>query len=68
MDLVAANGLVIQTYGKRKMLVSFAPGHRVAHNFWIATVGRPILGADFFSEHHILIDLAGKKLLTNTSE
>ena len=62
-DLVAANGSSIQTFGKRRFAVSFGPSHKVFHSFWIATVKRPILGADFFSDNEILIDVANKKLI-----
>ena len=47
--LVAANGSDIKTFGKRDITLSFAPGVQMVHKFWIATVRRPILGADFFA-------------------
>ena len=56
-SLVAANGSTIHTFGKRTMPISLATGHLIQHSFWIATVQRPILGADFFKEHRLLIDL-----------
>ena len=62
LDLIAANGSAIKTFGKRTLLVSFAPNHYIQHSFWIATVSRPILGADFFSSHGIVIDIANKRL------
>ena len=33
------------------------------HDFYIAEVTRPILGADFFRLHHLAIDVRGRKLL-----
>ena len=65
-DLVAANGSSIKTFGKRLIEVSFAPGRRFSHHFWIATVKRPILGADFFSEHGLLIDIPRRRLIDRT--
>ena len=67
-DLVAANGSAIHTYGKRRLPISFAAGHKVFHTFWIASVSRPILGADFFFDNEILIDIGGKKLTTRSGQ
>ena len=67
-DLVAANGLSIQTFGKRRFAVSFGPSHMVFHTFWIATVKRPILGADFFSDNEILINVANTKLILKSGQ
>ncbi|GFS03712.1 retrovirus-related Pol polyprotein [Elysia marginata] len=63
-SLTAANGTSIPTWGKRK--VSLAIGHKgqYNHEFYLADVTRPILGADFFTKHGIAIDLRGKRLLS----
>ena len=45
-----------------------APGHLIQHSFWIATVQRPILGADFFKEHQLLIDLPRCRVLSYNGE
>ena len=37
-ELVAANGSSIKTFGKKRIPVSFGPGHKTFHSFWIATV------------------------------
>ena len=55
-SLVAANGSNIHTFGKRFLRVYFAPGHQAEHSFWIATVNRPILGADFFTSQIFVED------------
>ena len=65
-DLVATNGSCIKTFGKKKLSLSFAPGHEATHKFWIATVNRPILGADFFSSQEILIDVSRSCLITKS--
>ena len=67
LNLVAANGSSIRTFGKRILPISFAKGHRVDHVFWIAEVSRPILGADFFTEHNLLIDLPHRQLVSRAS-
>ncbi|GFR88953.1 transposon Ty3-I Gag-Pol polyprotein [Elysia marginata] len=63
-SLTAANGTSIPTWGKRN--VSLAIGHKgqYNHEFYLADVTRPILGADFFTKHGIAIDLRGKGLLS----
>ena len=66
--LVAANGSSIQTFGKRRFAVSFGPSHKAFHTFWIATVKRPNLGADFFSDNEILIDVANTKLILKSGQ
>ena len=62
-SFIAANGSAIKTFGKRTLQLSFAPGHEVSHQFWIADVSRPILGADFYSDHGSLIDLSRQQLI-----
>ncbi|GFR95844.1 retrovirus-related Pol polyprotein [Elysia marginata] len=63
-SLTAANGTSIPTWGKRN--VSLAIGHKglYNHEFYLADVTRPILGADFFTKHGTAIDLRGKRLLS----
>ena len=65
--LVAANGTAIDTFGKKTLQLSFAPGHTISQSFWIAQVRRPILGANFFIDHRILIDLPNRRLLDNAA-
>ena len=38
-------------------------GLRAKQRFVVAEVSRPILGADFFSRHQLLIDVSGRRLL-----
>ena len=49
------------TFGKRSLPVNFG-GVAFSQEFWIASVSRPILGADFFSGHGLLIDMSRKCL------
>ena len=55
--LQAANGSLIASFGKQKLVLSFAAGHRVTHKFWIADVLRPILGCNFFLAQNLMIDV-----------
>ena len=57
-DLIAANGSIIRTYGRRRLPISFKDGPIFHQEFWIADVSRPLLGADFFRDHHLLIDFS----------
>ena len=61
-DLIAANGSAIRTYSRRRLPVSFASRYFYFQDFWIAEVSRPILGAAFFRDHHLLIDFCNRRL------
>ena len=64
---MAANGTKIATFGKRTLSLSFSKGHSVSQVFWITDVRRPILGANFFIDQGLLINLAQCRLVdTNT--
>ncbi|GFN86833.1 Pol polyprotein [Plakobranchus ocellatus] len=64
ITLTADNGTSIHTWGKRS--VSLSIGHRgqYNHEFYLAIVTRPILGADFFIKHGLAIDHRSKRLLS----
>ena len=62
--LSAANNTSIKTWGKRKLSMTLGENKRFVHDFHLADVKRPILGADFFINHGFLIDLKGKRLLS----
>ena len=64
--LVAANGTPIRTYGRRTVPISFSSHHHVHHPFWIADVAQPLLGADFFRDNHLLIDIPRRRLIDRT--
>ena len=65
-DLVAANGTAIATYGKRKIKINLS-GRSFIQDFWIANVSTPILGADFYINNKIGIDLSNRKLVDTTT-
>ena len=61
--LQAANGTTIDTYGRRSVSIKLPGGTVVQQSFLVANVARPILGADFFSQHDLIIDLKRRRLL-----
>ena len=60
--LLAANGSQIKTYGKRTMTLNIG-STEYQWCFTIADVGKPILGADFFANFNLLIDISGECLV-----
>lgn len=64
LSLSAANGTSIKTWGKRSITIEITPKQVYTHEFYIADVTRPILGADFFVAHGLVIDLKGKRLIS----
>ena len=61
-NLIAANGTPIKTYGKTRRRVTLGKKQYV-HEFYVAEVTKPILGADFFRQNHLAIDIHGNRLL-----
>ena len=60
--LEAANGSKIKTFGVRSVRLNFGT-FTVHHQFFIADVPRPILGADFFAKNDLLIDVKMRQLV-----
>ncbi|GFO32207.1 retrovirus-related pol polyprotein [Plakobranchus ocellatus] len=60
--LQAVNGTAISTYGSRDVKLRFH-GMTYEARLIIADVKRPLLGADFFRRHNLLIDLNGQRLI-----
>jgi hypothetical protein len=61
-SLIAANGSKIQSYGKRELALQFGTS-KFTQVFMVADVSQPILGANFFSKNHLLIDLAHAQIV-----
>ena len=61
--LQAANGSSIDTFGTCALNLDFGINFRPRHTFTLAEVSKPILGADFFVKHKLLIDLSGCAVL-----
>ena len=61
-ELRAANGSFIRSFGTMEKTIRIQ-GRRVHHEFIVAEVKRPILGADFLLRHELLVDLPCCRLL-----
>lgn len=67
MSLRAANATPIPTYGEREITVSLGFHKTYKFIFIIADVNYPIIGADFLGAHGILVDIAKKRLIDNST-
>lgn len=61
--LSAANGTNIQTYGTKLLEVNLGLRRSFKHCFILASVDRPIIGADFLKENDLIVDLKNQRLL-----
>ncbi len=61
--LQAANGSIIQTYGKRLLSLNLGLHRDFLWHFIIADVTKPIIGAHFLNHFDLLVDLKRKCLL-----
>ena len=62
-SLIAANGSSIATWGQRTIPLTFDGQRTFSQVFYLADVTQPILGADFFINNHLAIDLRGRRLI-----
>lgn len=62
-NLTAANGSKINTWGQRTLTFTLGDGRQYKQEFYLADVTRPILGANFFTNNNVAIDLRGRKLV-----
>ncbi len=62
VQLRTADGSAMDTYGSRQIALQFGP-RRFDWTFLLADVSMPILGSDFLRHHHLLVDVAGARLL-----
>ena len=61
VSLVAANGTKITTYGTKTIPLNLG-FRKMRWTFTLADVAQPILGADFFRNQRIAIDIHGRRL------
>lgn len=66
LQLEAANGSTIATYGKKSFTLSFN-GRKFQWEFVIANVTQPLLGADFLCAHTLMVDVQGQRLVDATT-
>ena len=62
VQLRTASGAAMDTFGTRQIPLQFG-ARRLEWNFLLADVSMPILGSDFLRHHHLLVDIAGARLL-----
>ena len=62
LPLVAANNTTINTYGNSKHVVDVGLKREYLWTFIVADVQQPIMGADFFIHHNLLVDLRSRCL------
>lgn len=68
MVLQAANGSTIATYGTKLFQLSLGLKRLFSHVFIIASVNRPIIGADFLFKNNIMVDLRRRRLLDSVTQ
>ena len=61
--LMAANGSLIKTWGKKKVTLLLGKRHAFSQEFHIADITEPILGADFFIANDLAIDMNRRRLV-----
>ena len=62
IQLVAANGTPIASYGRRRIQL-FISGRSYEWDFVLADVTQPLIGSDFLAHFGLLVDVAGQRLL-----
>ena len=63
LKLFAANGTKIDTYGSKTLALNLGLRRVFKWKFCIASIQRPILGADFLSHYGLLVDMKRKRLI-----
>lgn len=61
--LSAANGTGISVHGSKLLKTSLGLKRTFAHSFLIATVTKPIIGADFLKKSGLLIDIRNRRII-----
>lgn len=61
--LYAANGTPIPTYGERTLNLNLGLHRNFRHNFVIADITWPLLGANFLARFGLLLDLQNRRLI-----
>lgn len=66
--LYAANGTQIKTYGVKTLVLDLKLRRPYTWDFVIADVKQPILGADFLSQHKLLVNMNQRKLIDQVTD
>ena len=64
--LTAANGSTIKSHGTKDIQICIN-GRSYPWTFRLTQVTQPLLGADFLAHHHLLVDIAGQRLIVADS-
>lgn len=62
-SLTAANGSIINTYGTMTLHLDLGLRRDFVWNFVVATVDKPIIGADFIAHYGLLVDCKHRRLI-----
>lgn len=62
-DLIAANNSTIHTYGPIRLHINLGLRRDFIWNFTVADVSKPIIGVDFLSHYHLLVDCRNQRLV-----
>ena len=65
VDLQAANGSLIPTYGQRSLTLNLGLRRTLR---WIADVKHPIIGADFLEHHGLIVDMRHRLLIDSRTD
>lgn len=65
--LFAANGSPIQTYGEKRIRLSFGLRRNFTWTFLLANVNCAIIGSDFLRHYDLLVDMKEGKLIDRTT-
>ena len=66
VKLLTADGSTMYCSGTRSIPLRFGT-KRYEWSFHLAPVSTPILGADFLRQHHLLVDMAGRRVLESST-
>lgn len=66
--MYAANNTVIPTYGEKTLELNLNLRRPYRWKFVIASVSKPIIGADFLNHHNLIIDMKNRRLIDGTTK
>ncbi|XP_064462765.1 uncharacterized protein LOC135373598 [Ornithodoros turicata] len=66
-SLTAVNGSRIPVYAQRSLTLNLGLRRTFRWIFLVADVTQPIIGADFLTHHHLLVDMRRRKLIDSST-
>lgn len=67
-SLSAANNSEIEVYGSQLLKLSLNLRREFCHPFYVASISKPIIGADFLTKYNLTVDLANRRLIDPLAE